>query len=263
MMTRLRVWLPREHGAYGQVAFPLAAAFLVAGVSAPGLLLSVAVVVGFLAHEPAAIVLGQRGPRARRELAAPAVRWLTCCAAIGAAAAGGAALALDGGVRWSLAVPAGPALLLAAAMVRDREKSWYGETAAAFAFAGVPVPILLAARTPLDVAFAVAIPFVLLFTTTTLAVRVVILRVRGGGDPRATAATRRATLAICAASAALIATLANGGWLPWWVMMAAAPGLIVAAVLVNRPPSPARLRSLGWTLVAVSTLTTAAIVLAA
>ena len=55
--------LPKEHGAYGQIAFPLATAFVVAGVSTAGLLLAAAVVAGFLAHEPAAVLLGLRGAR--------------------------------------------------------------------------------------------------------------------------------------------------------------------------------------------------------
>ena len=50
--------LPREHGAYGQIAFPTLTAFLVSDVSVAGLLIAAAVVAGFLAHEPAAVLLG-------------------------------------------------------------------------------------------------------------------------------------------------------------------------------------------------------------
>jgi hypothetical protein len=49
--------LPREHGAYGQIAFPLIAAYAVAGVSTASLLMTVTVIAGFMAHEPAAILL--------------------------------------------------------------------------------------------------------------------------------------------------------------------------------------------------------------
>jgi hypothetical protein len=188
---------------------------------------------------------------------------LACCGLVGGGAAAAAAITMNGQLRWSLAIPAAPAVLLAAAMMRGREKSWYGETAAAFAFSGVAVPVTLAAGAPLDVAFAVAIPFAVLFTTATLAVRAVILSVRGGGDPRAAAATRVATLAVCAVSTAVIAGLTIRDWLPWWAMLAAAPGLTTAAVLVQRPPAPARLRAVGWSLVAVSIFTTAVIVLSA
>ena len=258
-MTR---FFPREHGAYGQIAFPLVAAFGVAGISTGSLLLSIAMIAGFMAHEPAAIVLGQRGPRAKRELGAPAWRWLGACFAIGIAAGLTAAALIDPAVRWSLAVPGIPALLLAGVMVADREKSWYGEAIAALAFAGLAVPLTLAAGAPPDVAWAVAIPFALLFITTTLAVRVVILRVRGGGNPAATAATQRATLAIAMGAFAGIGYLTTAGWLAPAVIVAAAPGLLTASVVAARPPAASRLRSLGWSLVAVSTLT-AAIVVAA
>jgi uncharacterized membrane protein YfcA len=83
----------------------------------------------------------------------------------------------------------------------------------------------------------------------------VILRVRGGGDPHAAAATRRATLIVAALSAALILLFAIDGQLRWSVVMASAPGLLTAAFVSARPPAAARLRSLGWTLVAVSILT--------
>ena len=107
-----------------------------------------------------------------------------------------------------------------------------------------------------------AIPFALLFITTTLAVRVVILRVRGGGNPSAAAATRRVTFAISAAAFVLIGLLTLARGLQPAVIMAAAPGLLTAAFIAARPPAPNHLRSLGWSLVGVSTLT-AAIVVAA
>ena len=44
--------LPREHGAYGQLAFPLVTALVIAGVTLSGVLIAVAAIAGFLAHEP-------------------------------------------------------------------------------------------------------------------------------------------------------------------------------------------------------------------
>jgi hypothetical protein len=40
------------------------------------------------------------------------------------------------------------------------------------------------------------------------------------------------------------------------VLIAAAPGLLTGSIVAVRPPAATRLRSLGWSLVAVSTLTT-------
>jgi hypothetical protein len=81
---------PKEHGAYGQLAFPVVAALIVAGPSTAGLLVVVAAVGGFLAHEPAAVLLRWRGSHARRERRRDATRWLLCSGLVGVAGAAGA-----------------------------------------------------------------------------------------------------------------------------------------------------------------------------
>jgi hypothetical protein len=166
-----------------------------------------------------------------------------------------AVIVMDRSVAWSLLVPAMPAAVLVLAMIAGREKSWYGETAASAAFAGAAVPVMLAARAPVDDAWIVAVTFALLFITSSLAVRVVILRVRGGGDPAAAAAVRRAALLISLGALLVIATLTAVGRLAAPLLVSAGPGLVIAAAVATRPPAPARLRQIGWGLIAVSTLT--------
>jgi hypothetical protein len=157
-------------------------------------------------------------------------------------------------------VPILPSVLLGIAMVQGREKSWYGELAAALAFAGLSVPVTMAAGGSLSSAVAVAAPFAFLFVTSTLAVRTVILRVRGGGNPHAASAARRTTFAIAAAGAASIGWLTAIDVLPGSTLVASAPGLLTALVIAARPPAPNRLRTIGWTLVGVSVLTAALVV---
>jgi hypothetical protein len=48
--------------------------------------------------------------------------------------------------------------------------------------------------------------------------------------------------------------------LPPTVLVAAAPGLVTAAIITMTPPAPTHLRALGWTLVAVSVATAALVV---
>jgi hypothetical protein len=251
---------PREHGAYGQITFPALAALLVAGPSVSGLLVLVAMAAGFLAHEPAVVLLGRRGPKARREMHARATRWLRTWVAIGLAAGVGALLLGDPAMRWSMILPAALALLLVLAMLGGREKSWYGEVAAALAFSTAAVPIALAAGAALATAAAITIPFALLFAASTLAVRVVILRVRGGGDPEAAIITQRAALLVIAGGAVAVAAATAGGLLPASVLAASAPGLLTAAAVAVRPPGAARLRTVGWTLIVVSAVTLAVVV---
>jgi hypothetical protein len=259
--SQLMSLLPKEHGAYGQITFPLATAFVVAGVSPAGLLFAAAVIAGFLAHEPAAVLLGLRGGRARRQMSGSAVQWLACCLIIGTVAGAGALLTIAPAARWSTAIPVVPALLLAIATGRGQDKSSTGEVAAAVAFSAAAVPISMAGGASAETAAGVAIPFALFFTASTLAVRVVILKVRRGGDPLAATATRRAAFFLCGAAAAALAVAAATGKLSSSVLVSAAPGLVTATIVAARPPTPIHLRKLGWTLIAAS-VGTAALVIA-
>jgi hypothetical protein len=258
--TAITSLLPQEHGAYGQLSVVLATAFVVSGVTAAGVLFAVAVVAAFMAHEPAAVLLGHRGGRARRSLSATARPWLAVCLVVLALAGGGAAIVMDPAAWWSIAVPIVPAILLALATARGRDKSVQGELVAALACAGVALPVCIAGGLSAAAAAAVATPFALLFTASTLAVRTTILKVRGGGDARAAGGTRRATFFLAALAIVVLSVAVAREDLSAWVLAAAAPGLLTAVIIAAHPPSPARLRTVGWSLVAVSVLTAAIVV---
>ena len=83
--------LPREHGAYAQLLFPLLCALLVGHPRLGAYLLAVAAAGAFLAHESLLVVLGQRGIRATREQGGDARRSLAIFGGT-ALVAGGAAL---------------------------------------------------------------------------------------------------------------------------------------------------------------------------
>ncbi|MDR1990686.1 MAG: hypothetical protein LBQ09_10715, partial [Acidobacteriaceae bacterium] len=140
-------------------------------------------------------------------------------------------------------------------MFRDVEKSGAGEVAASLAFAGVAVPVMTASGADPRVAVAAAIPFALFFVTSTLSVRVAIARVRGGGHPAIVAATRRAALLVAAGGAVLLAVAVDRSLLPFSALATSMPGLLTATGIAMRPPPPAKLRVVGWMLVAVSVLT--------
>jgi hypothetical protein len=115
--------------------------------------------------------------------------------------------------------------------------------------------VAIAAGASLADAAAVATPFALMFMASTLAVRTVILRVRAGGNERATANTRRSVFALTAAAAGILVWLAAVEILSAATLLSATPGLLAACAISAYPPPPARLRAVGWTLVAVSVLT--------
>lgn len=253
--------LPKEHGAYGQMSLPLATSLLVSGVTVPALLVAVMVIAGFLGHEPLLILLGHRGARARREQGPTAMVWLIAASAI-TLISGLAVLTLTpGAVRWSILLPLVAIVPLAWLIARGQEKSAAAEMIVALAFSVCAVPVSLVAGAPTRTASAIAIAFASIFATATLAVRAVVLRVRGGGNPRAERATRIAVLILIVAIATGLITAAMRGWMTGAPGVAATPGLAVAAWLALRPPPPARLRTVGWTLVATSTA--AAVVLVA
>lgn len=247
--------LPKEHGAYGQLAFPLLTSFAAAGIAWAAVSMAIAVVALFLAHEPLLIVLGHRGPRALREQGARARWWLIATVATAAVTGVAAVLLAPAALRWTFAVPLVPGAWLLWMAVRGTEKSSGGETSAAVTFASVAVPLCAAAAGSPALGVSVAVPFALLFVTSTLAVRVVILRTRGGGDPAAVRATRRATFLIAIAGSGAMLAAAAGGLLPWGAFVATLPGLGLACGIAAFPPRPARLRRVGWTLVGMSVLT--------
>ena len=255
--------LPKEHGAYGQMAFPMVTAFAIVGAAASAVLIAATTIAIFLAHEPALILLGQRGSRAKREVGRAASRGLAGWTAVGLAAGIGAVVSAPTDTCWSVLVPVGPAAVLAFAALRGREKTWYGEVASAVAFSSAAVPMVVTAGYSMRTALAIAVPFALLFVIATLAVRVVILRVRGGGDAHATAVTRRAAFLLAAASTATLLWAVIAALLPLSVLIATVPGLAIAVAVAVRPPAPAHLRTLGWTLVAASALTAVTTITAA
>jgi hypothetical protein len=251
--------IPKEHGAYSQMALPLATSLIVAGLQAPSALLATSVVAGFLAHEPMLIVLGHRGRRVRQEQGTRALSWLVALATL-TLATGIAGMAMSTPVARALAaVPLVPAAVLFAEAWRGREKSARAQVSAALAFSLAALPICAAGGVDTPVAAVIAAAFAVNFVLSTLAVRVVILRVRGGGDARATAATRRLVFGIAAATAAIVAAATILGALHAAWLLAFVPSLAAGVRLAQSPPPPARLRTVGWTLAATSAGTAVAV----
>jgi hypothetical protein len=245
-------FLPREHGAYGQMALPIVTSFAVAGISAPALLLALGVASAFLAHEPLLIVLGRRGARLARDQRRPAAAWLVFTTALGLTLALAARWLTRPELHWSFYVPLLPAALVVAAILRKCEKTWQGEVAAALAFSVVAVPTTLIAGASVETAVGVSTAFTVTFVASTLAVRAIVLDVRSGGNARAASATRMGVLALALGGGAVLLAAASHGALPGWSATACVPGLATAVYLSLWPPHPVRLRAVGWMLLAAS-----------
>ena len=252
--------LPKEHGAYGQLLFPLLTALAIGRRTPAALLLAAAAVLAFLTHEPLLVLLGQRGPRAARDDRSRAIAWFASTA-IGAVMLGAAAIAEAASgiaIARALIVPAALAVLLAIVIVSKREHTLAGEALAAVTFSSIALPVARAADVVSTVAFTCVAVFAAVFVAATVSVHAVIARTR---RPPAIAARAAAAL-VTLGSIAALAALGSAGVISSISPIAALPACLVAFVAALAAPSARRLRTIGWTLVA-TTMLAAALMIAA
>ncbi len=249
---------PKEHGAYGQLVFPIATALMMGRPGIGALALAAAVVCAFVAHEPLLVILGQRGGRARRDDGRRARRWFGAFAA-GAVVFGTVALAtLPAAARLALGAPAAIGLLVAALIFSRREHTVGGEIVTAAALAALASPLALGSGASALAARSVALAFVAAFVSATLCVHGVIMGTRK--PPAAFARGVGAAAAI--ASILALTALGRGGIVAPAAAWGAVPMCAGGVALVVRPPSARQLRAVGWTLVATTALTSVILVAA-
>ena len=256
--TDMNAMLPREHGAYSQMVLPLATSLIVSHGAAPSLMIAIAVICGFLAHEPLLVLLGGRGVRAKQVAGARAAIWFSGTAMAAIAAGSAAFTRAAPTVRWSFLLPLVPASWVAASLFASCEKRASAEIAVALAFAFTSVPMCLAAGLSAAEAFSVGIVFGSVFVTGVLCVRAIVLAKRGGGRPTASRETRLLLVAVAAVTVIGLGLGVSSATLHWTTLLAVTPGLVAAVTLATRR-SPPPLRTVGWSLALTSA--TAALIL--
>jgi hypothetical protein len=246
--------LPREHGAYAQLAFPLLTALALTTPAAATLLLALAAIAAFLAHEPLLILVGQRGPRAKRELGATArVRLGALTAA--ALVTGGAGLWLaPTSARLAALISAALGLGLLALALTDREKTPLGEIWVAGAFASLTALLGLAGGATLETAAIAAGVWWVCFVVAVLAVQGSLSRTRPG---KAFAGPAAVALSLAAGLIAIGLALRVPGALP---ALAVLPVALVSGFWGALRPHPRALRKVGWSMVAAQLSTFALLV---
>jgi len=251
---------PKEHGAYGQLLFPLLTSLAVGHRTPSAVLLACAAASAFLAHEPLLVLLGQRGPRAAREQRSRAIVWFTASVIATAALAGAAIRETRAGISiaGALLVPTALAVVLAIVIVSRREHTIGGEILAALTFASLALPVARAAGAAQFVAVTCAAVFAAVFVAATVCVHAVIARTR-----------RPPSIGTRAAGAAVAIGSVVGLWLlgRWDLVSnlsfaAAVPACVVSLVAGLGMRSAKRLRVVGWSLM-VTTLMAAALLVAA
>lgn len=235
---------PREHGAYAILAVPLATALAVAGLTLETVLIGIAGVTAFLAHEPLLIVSGGRGTRARAATPA-AMRLLRVQLAVVATCGGLAFFWGETTVRRGLAL-----CLIFAAISLVISVSGHNRTLPAqiCGIGGLTLPsaVVLAAG---GVGLNTAIQFWLIWVAgriaTTVSVRSVIARYKASA-PKLT--IRIGDALLVASGVVVCVGIFSSGAL--WTL--ALPMLVAAAVLRFANPHPIAIKRIGWSLLAVN-----------
>jgi hypothetical protein len=210
-----------------------------------------------LAHEPALVLMAQRGGRAQRELGGRARQALLARGGL-ALVAGGVALGLgDGLTRWSVLLPAVLGLGLVALSVREEEKSGAGTLLLALSSAAAGVPVMLAnGWTPLD-AILTTVVFAAVGTASLLTVRELIPKRQREAGLAAYVGWVGVLVALV-----LVGAAALRGDVQAYFAWAFAPTLAVAAVLLRIRPHPRHLKVVGWSLAAAKVATFAVLAFA-
>jgi hypothetical protein len=235
---------PKEHGAYAQLAFPIASGLAVGGLGAAGAGMAAAAIALFLAAEPAEILVGARGGRARDALSDTAARQLASLGAV-AAVTGIAGLAFAShAARLAAMVPAGFGALLGGLLLARRVKTLGGELVAAAAFAALHLPLAAAGGAEGVRLWGPAAAWLAAFVAATFAVHALKARHKGRDAGLVHAAVAVTALVV---AAALAVGLAGGAarMLGWAALVPAAAALYVAV----SPVHPRHLKRVGWALV--------------
>ena len=252
---RLRSLLPKEHGAYAELAVPMLAALTAGAPGASALLLATGAWAFFLGHEPALVLLGRRGERARTEHRERAVTRLLMLGLTGAVLGSLGLLLAPPVVRWaSLAVVALAAVFAALVALGD-ERSTAGEILAAITLAGAAFPVGLASGIDVSTAARAWLVWSLGFVAVVIPARSIGARRRGA-----------APVGIRALPAGLSLGIGIALWGPvlgGLELLALAPLVIAGGWLGIAQPPPRRLRQVGWSIVASTLLTGCALVIAA
>lgn len=246
--------MPREHGAYAQLGFPLITGLVYARGDLGAVGFAIAAITLFLAHEPVAVLAGVRGKRLQEQLRAPARRRIV---ALATAATLGlvVAIGLAPARAWMAAVlPGGLGLLLVPMLGTRRLKSLPGEALVAAIFSTSVLPLALCGPASWRTAGVAAAVWFGAVVPAIFSVHGIKVAFKGKAEGRWTLVA-----APLSAMVVVVAAIVAAAVLPSWAhdfLAVLPPALAVIALAVIRP-HPKHLKRVGWTMVAADTLTLA------
>ena len=264
MGTAQRKMVPREHGAYAELLFPIVSVFLGGSPTTATWLLAVGAIACFLANEPLLVLFGQRGTRMKRAESDRAKRALLVFLLIALGTGGAGLLLTTTVVQYAVGVP----LLLGAALmmlaIQGLERSMIGEGLAAATLSSIAIPLGLSAGLDLISTLALAMIWLVTSLLGTAVVRLTVGRAKAKTDEDlARVRFKRALLVlVCLAVIAVGVAAPLGSRVGLWVLAAAAPVAVVVLAIAVLQPTTRRLRLMGWSLVAANLCSLIAVVTA-
>jgi hypothetical protein len=262
MGTAQRKMVPREHGAYAELLFPIVTVFLGGLPTTSTWLLAIGAIASFLANEPLLVLFGQRGTRMKREESDRAKRALLIffLVALGAGVPG--LLLAPTLVQYAVAVPLVLGVGLVMLAVQGLERSMMGEGLAAAALSSIAIPLGLSANLGLTEALAVALIWLVTSLLGTAVVRLTVARTKAKTDEDlARMHFKRASLVlVCLVVIAIGVAAPYGSRVGLWVLAAAVPVAVVVLAMAVLRPTARRLRLMGWSLVAANLCSLIAVV---
>lgn len=254
--------VPREHGAYAELLFPIATVLLGGKPAVSTVLLAVAAVGCFLANEPLLVLLGERGGRAKRRQSDRAKRALLIFLLIALGAGFAGFILAPRGVRIAVILPLllGGGLVLMA--VQGLERTMFGEALAAAALSSLAIPLGLSAGLQPTAALAVTLIWFLSSSLGTSIVRLTISRTKSKTPEaqRRVAWKRGFLMLVCLVAIAVGVGAPFGARAGFWVLAAVVPVALVVFVMAALRPTTRRLRLMGWSLVAANLCSLIAVV---
>ena len=226
---------PREHGAYAQLAAPLAAGLLSRVPTAASGLFALAACAAFLVNEPLLVVLGHRGKRMHDEDGRRAVRRVALLVAVmvGAGCAGFVLGSAD--ARLACSAPAVLGIALALLAWTRGQHSLFGELVAALALPAAAIPVAVASGEAIGFALWTSAAWSIGFCCSVVVIQRVIAR-------RRKPPTRIDQVVTFGVACVGVAVLLLG-------FVVAAPLVLASLVVAMWAPPATRLRAIGVGLV--------------
>ncbi|MGB5547485.1 MAG: YwiC-like family protein [Polyangiales bacterium] len=251
MGSAQRKMVPREHGAYAELLFPIVSVFLGGAPRTATWLLAIGAIGAFLANEPLLVLFGQRGTRMQREESDRAKRTLLvfCLIAFGAGIAG--LWLASRQVQYAVAVPLLLGVVLVMLAIQGLERSMFGEGLAAATLSSIAIPLGLSAGLGLGTTLAVALIWLMTSLLGTAVVRLTVARTKAKTDKEQQRVRFKRGLLVFVCLLVIgvgVAALFGSRTAPL-VLAAVLPVALVVFVMAVLQPTARRLRLMGWSLV--------------